>query len=256
MPAGNVAVTPVYQYTGGGSSSTDASLSPTAAVFNKDPRSTNYKDVTVTLNPGDYSLMAVRVGGAALAAGTDYTVNGNVITVKKEYLVTLGLGYQAVTFDMTGGTDPVLAVTITDTRSVLYPVIEHFDTFMGVGISDAKIQADHTKFVRLLYKGVEVDSKNYTVTQGSTVITLKESYLKTFANGTHWFIAEYTDGISENIRLVVNRAGLSLPDTGDGNNPALWLSLMGAGMLGVAVCAFTYRKSRRQSRKIRGRAVR
>jgi hypothetical protein len=63
--------------------------------------------------------------------------------------------------------------------SVAYSVIQHFGTWKHDGSATAKVDGDHPKFARLLYKGQEVAPANYTVTSdGSTVITLKESYLR------------------------------------------------------------------------------
>lgn len=39
-----------------------------------------------------------------------------------------------------------------------------------------------------------MDQDSYTVTEGSTIITLKETYLKTLANGTYAVTAAFTDG--------------------------------------------------------------
>jgi hypothetical protein len=129
---------------------------------------------------------------------------------------------------------------------VTYPVLHHFGTYAGIGTATAAIDADYTKFVRLLYKGGEIDPSNYTVTQGSTIITLKEEYLKTYAAGTYYFIAEFSDGTSENIRLDVAAPSDSLPTTpttpttpatGDSANLALWFSLSLAALCGLILCA-------------------
>jgi hypothetical protein len=182
----NTTIHAQWTYTSG-SSNTDASLNPATAVFDKYMASTDYKDVSTTLHPGDYTLSAIRNGAYALAAGTDYTVNGNVYTIKKEYLATLGTGAQALTFDMNGGADPVLSITVSNSTPsspppyYRYPVIEHFDDFTGGGISDAKVDAPSGKFLRLLLGSNVVNPVNYIITEGSTVITLKESYLKTLS---------------------------------------------------------------------------
>jgi uncharacterized repeat protein (TIGR02543 family) len=109
-----------------------------------------------------------------------------------------------------------------DIPSTVYTVLEEFGTFKGAGAFSAKIDADYVKFVQLLYNGREVAPSNYTITQGSTVITLHENYLKSFANGVHWFVAVFTDGASENIRLVVEVKDSQKPvtdnDKEDGKN--------------------------------------
>ena len=62
------------------------------------------------------------------------------------------------------------------------------------------------KFLRLMYGDTEIDPSNYTIKHGSTIITLNEAHLKTYAKGTHWFVAEFSDGTSERIRLNVSPA--------------------------------------------------
>jgi hypothetical protein len=87
------------------------------------------------------------------------------------------------------------------------PVEKDFGAYTGSGDVTAKVDADYTTFVRLLLEGEEVDAENYTVTQGSTAITLKEGYLKTFGDGTYLFVAEFSDGVSGNIKLSIGQAG-------------------------------------------------
>jgi len=94
---------------------TNASINNSSAVFDKYPAGSQHTDITVTLSPGNYVLLDIKYGGYTLKAGTDYIVNGNTYTIKKEYLSTLDLGEQIFTFDMSGSTDPVLTVTVIDT---------------------------------------------------------------------------------------------------------------------------------------------
>ena len=50
------------------------------------------------------------------------------------------------------------------------------------------------KFVSVKVDGKVVDADNYTVTEGSTIITLKPDYLKTLSKGSHTFELVWTDG--------------------------------------------------------------
>lgn len=55
--------------------------------------------------------------------------------------------------------------------------------------------------------GVIVDAKNYTVTEGSTIITFKADYLQTLSVGTHTFEIVWTDGsASTNFTVKNNKA--------------------------------------------------
>jgi uncharacterized repeat protein (TIGR02543 family) len=95
---------------GGGGGSSNASVSPTKADFDIN----GSKDIPVTLTLNGRKLNAVKNGTNTLKEGTDYTISGNTITIKASYLSTLKTGAQTITFEMNGGTNPRLTVTIKD----------------------------------------------------------------------------------------------------------------------------------------------
>ena len=108
MPANAVTVTAAFV------EKTNAAVTPNAATYDKYSGSDNHAVVAVTLNAGDYTLSALKVNGAALTAGTDYTVSGNLYTLSMNYLDTLAVGSYTLTFDMDGGTDPTVAITVAN----------------------------------------------------------------------------------------------------------------------------------------------
>ena len=57
-----------------------------------------------------------------------------------------------------------------------------------------KCNGDMEKFVKLQVDNNDVDSKYYTIKNGSTIVTLKEDYLETLSNGTHTLKLVYIDG--------------------------------------------------------------
>ena len=65
---------------------------------------------------------------------------------------------------------------------------------------------DFVKFTGIKVDGSVVDSSNYTAVSGSTVLTLKASYLDTLTAGSHTVTFVYTDGES-NANLTVRTAG-------------------------------------------------
>ena len=154
--------------------------------------------------------------------------------------------------ERTGGVEITALSTVADPTEVqvlyahwtenIYPVIEHFGTYSGGGTIAAKIGYDYpSQFIRLILDatGELVTPSNYTVTQGSTVITLTEAYAQSFAPGTYYFTAEFTDGRSEPIVLIIPTVS-SLPGTGDKTSLyaagiAAILAASGLGLLGVAV---------------------
>lgn len=69
------------------------------------------------------------------------------------------------------------------------------------------------KFQSVKVDGNVIDPSNYTVTEGSTIITLKADYLKTLSEGSHTFELVWTDGSA-----TTNFTIAAKPDNGDNNN--------------------------------------
>ena len=64
------------------------------------------------------------------------------------------------------------------------------------------------KFQNVKVDGKIIDKKNYTVTKGSTIITLKADYLKTLATGDHTFEIVWTDGsVTTKFAVAKNKSG-------------------------------------------------
>lgn len=121
-----------------------------------------------------------------------------------------------------------------------------------------RADGDFSKFIGIKINDSWIDEKNYTAIQGSTIVTLKNEYLKTLPEGKHEVTMVYKDGecstnfeikktseeISENSNAASaeekeNQSESSLnPKTGD-NNMILLVSLFlasFAGMLEIAIC--------------------
>ncbi|REE86495.1 S-layer family protein [Paenibacillus taihuensis] len=87
----------------------DSLLGSTEEAFDN----SNPSDVTTTLSFGADSLKGIRNGDATLEAGSDYTVSGNMVTIKQAYLAQLSEGQTDFTFDFAGGDSQTFAVTVT-----------------------------------------------------------------------------------------------------------------------------------------------
>lgn len=75
------------------------------------------------------------------------------------------------------------------------------------------------KFLRVLVDGTVVDPSNYTVTEGSTIITFKPEFLKTLPEGSHTFEIVWTDGTaSTNFTVAKNTSGNNGGNNNNGNN--------------------------------------
>ncbi|RKP48899.1 hypothetical protein D7Z26_21305 [Cohnella endophytica] len=103
--------------------STDSLIgAPSANAFNKDQP----VDVTTALTLGSGSLNGIKNGLATLRSNVDYTMSGNVVTIKKEYLQQQPSGQSTVlTFGFAGGASQSLSVAITGTS--ISPTVASFD---------------------------------------------------------------------------------------------------------------------------------
>ena len=76
-----------------------------------------------------------------------------------------------------------------------------------------------TKFQSVKVDGNVIDPSNYTVTEGSTIITLKADYLKTLSEGSHTFELVWTDGsASTNFTVAANTSGKDTKDDDKSDN--------------------------------------
>lgn len=76
------------------------------------------------------------------------------------------------------------------------------------------INGDIEKFVGIEIDGESVDESNYTVEEGSTIVTLKADYLATISSGTHEIMFIYTDG-GCSTEFTVDTQGTTAPTKTD-----------------------------------------
>ena len=84
--------------------------------------------------------------------------------------------------------------------------------------------------------GVTVDPVNYTVTEGSTIITFKPEYLKSLSAGNHSFELVWTDGTAATNFTVAENADQSAksPKTGEDFSMTLCTALLMVSCAGLA----------------------
>ena len=70
-------------------------------------------------------------------------------------------------------------------------------TYSGSGTKAVRSSAPLSKFKEVKVDDTIVDSSNYTLTEGSTIVTFKETYLKSLSAGDHTFKIISSDGIAE-----------------------------------------------------------
>ena len=104
--------------------------------------------------------------------------------------------------------DIIINVTKIEKEPVEFDVLDGItDDYVLADGGDLtfRIDADIDTFQRLLVDGEEVSSEQYSVKSGSTIITIKESFMKTLDAGQHKVRSEFDEGFAEVKFNIVER---------------------------------------------------
>ena len=137
------------------------------------------------------------------------------------------------------------AASTTATPAASAPAQVTYDILDGAGSSwtqntDGSLairgSGEISKFREVKVDGVTVDPVNYTVTEGSTIITFKPEYLKSLSAGNHSFELVWTDGTAATNFTVAENADQSAksPKTGEDFSMALCTALLMVSCAGLA----------------------
>jgi len=117
-------------------------------------------------------------------------------------------------------------------------------------------------FIKVQVDGKDLDASNYTVKEGSTIVTLNAAYLNTLSVGKHTLSVVSANGTATTEFTITaaptgggttpqepdkNGGDTTIPQTGDSSNAVLWIALLfasGAGLFGAAV----YSRKRKYSK--------
>lgn len=110
--------------------------------------------------------------------------------------------------------------------------------------------AAYKYFQKVQVDGKDLDVSNYTVKEGSTIVTLKAEYLETLSVGKHT-LAIVSETGTATTEFTVKAAAVTddtqSPQTGDDSNIALWIAVLlaaGTALTGTAV----YSRKRKYSK--------
>ena len=137
------------------------------------------------------------------------------------------------------------AASTTTAPAASAPVQVMYDILDGAGSSwtqntDGSLairgSGEISKFREVKVDGVTVDPVNYTVTEGSTIITFKPEYLKSLSAGNHSFELVWTDGTAATNFTVAENADQSAksPKTGEDFSRTLCTVLLMVSCAGLA----------------------
>ncbi|MDI4646440.1 X2-like carbohydrate binding domain-containing protein [Cohnella hashimotonis] len=122
----------IFAFTGGDEEAKTVAISGQSSAINPktasfDKKSANQTDIETTLTLNGNTLVGIANGEAALTSGTDYTVAGTTVTIKKSYLAALPVGAAQLTFAFSGGASQTLTVNVTDTSGLRYVLVNNSD---------------------------------------------------------------------------------------------------------------------------------
>ena len=100
------------------------------------------------------------------------------------------------------------------------------------------LDVEYSDFRDILMDGAVIDSSNYTSTSGSTVVTLKGSYLETLKAGEHSLTIRFKNANDVKLTVTVKNADekdKTKPRTGDDSHIGLFIGLGLASLLLIVV---------------------
>ena len=208
----------------------NGSISPSGAV-----EVTEGADQTFSITANDgYEIASLKVDGTAVTIATSYTFTD--VTAAHTIEATF---IQKEATPVPTPTPPQYAI-IDGANSSWTQNTDGSLAIRGNG--------EMAKFQSVKVDGVIVDAKNYTVTEGSTIITFKADYLQTLSVGTHTFEIVWTDG-SASTNFIVEKQNnptdtqktdqsVTAIKTGDTSNLILCITLLMisvSGAVGILV---------------------
>ena len=194
--------------------------------------SNNISDIQITKYDGDFTFDCLKNGAAVLTPGTDYTVAGNTVTVKKEYIASLGAGTSTLTFHYTGEVDgvspvdPTLSLTV---RQMCTPVLS------VTGYQGADITADcdvkwYNSYGNRVYEPISVSSGttlSYEITPKDALKINGVQYYGSYSDEVTLTEAEQTVTAALPQRgtvtaVPVSNSGEALPNNGEAGYEIDW----------------------------------
>lgn len=190
--------------------------------------------------------ITVTVDGKELKRGQDYALTyENNIQIGTATAIVTGIATASETLGYTGEVKVNFSIVenTSDPEPVKYEITKgDKSTWYQESSKTLSFTADgdYEDFVGVKINGKELKESYYTVKKGSTIVTLKNSYLKKLGEGKYTITIEFEDGEATGAFRVREGLDSSNPETGD--NIGIWFSLMGMSAAAAAVLFFARKK--------------
>ena len=166
------------------------SVNPTTVTYDKKAPS----DVTVTLTYNGNTLKGI----TGLTKNVDYSLSKNQVIFAMKYLSTLAVGTTDIVFDFGLDTNPVLRITVVDTKpepATISPVTATFDKKAPKDVTVTMTPNGNT------FSGISglISGTDFTVSNNT--VTIKSSYLSNLAAGTKKLTFNF--GLDTNPELLI-----------------------------------------------------
>ena len=186
--------------------------------------------------------------GAIAPTCTQEGYSGDEVCTVCQKVITPGKSLEKLPHDYKGGTCTMCGAL----DSAFKPVITagangtwHKGSKDGLSITSNAAFGD---FIKVQVDGKDLDPSHYTVKEGSTIVTLKPSYLETLSLGTHTLSIVSKTGTATTTFTILNPDGNpQIPPTGDRNHIALWTGLLAT--CGILLTAGLWYNRKRKSNK-------
>ena len=189
--------------------------------------------------------------GAVAPTCTQEGYTGDEVCTVCHQVITPGKSLEKLPHDYKGGTCTMCGAL----DSAFKPVITagangtwHKGSKDGLSITSNAVFGD---FIKVQVDGKDLDPSHYTVKEGSTIVTLKTSYLETLSVGKHTLsIVSKTGTATTEFTIQAPPAtggNTQTPPTGDRNHIALWTGLLAT--CGILLTAGLWYNRKRKSNK-------
>ncbi|WP_425415538.1 X2-like carbohydrate binding domain-containing protein [Paenibacillus borealis] len=183
-----------------------STITPVSASFDK--KAANQADIAVTMTLNGNTLSTIKNGAATLTAGTDYSVSGSAVTIKKAYLAAQAVGTTTLSFNFSAGAAQTLAVAVVDTttpasNSVITPVSASFDKKAANQADIAVTMTLNGNTLSTIKNGAATLTAGTDYSVSGSAVTIKKAYLAAQAVGTTTLSFNFSAGAAQSLAVAV-----------------------------------------------------